>query len=221
MICVKSRPVRDYRVCEVTFGGVTANQFLKGIAMDSEIFTSLKGNLLMAMPSLADPNFSHSVTCISEHTPEGAVGIVVNRIFPDLNAKMIFEELGIECRDRAAAIPIHMGGPVHTNELFILHSGPFEGDGILRINDALALSNSRAILEAIALEGEPDDFVIALGCAGWGPGQLEWEMMQNAWLTVAYDHEIIFKLPVEERWEHAVRLLGIDPDLLVETAGNA
>ena len=189
--------------------------------MDSETFTSLKGNLLMAMPSLADPNFDHSVTCISEHTPEGAVGIVINRIFPELNAKMIFEELGIECGSRAASIPVHVGGPVHTNELFILHTEPLEGIGILRVNETLALSNSRAILEAIAMERAPTDFVIALGCAGWGPGQLEWEMMQNAWLTVACDHEIIFRLPMEERWERAVRNLGIDPDLLVETAGNA
>jgi putative transcriptional regulator len=188
--------------------------------MTSENFASLKGHFLMAMPSLADPNFHRTVTCISEHTAEGAVGIVVNQVHADLNAKMIFDELGITCHARAAQIPIHIGGPVHINELFILHAGPCDRDGF-QISDELILSNSRPLLEAIAADRGPHAFMIALGCAGWGPGQLEWEMMQNAWLTLPCDHDIIFKLPVDERWEHAVRRLGIDPDLLIETAGNA
>jgi putative transcriptional regulator len=189
--------------------------------MNLQTFTSLKGHFLMAMPNLADPNFEHSVTCISEHTPEGAVGIVVNRVYPELNAEVIFNELGIECNDDASKIPIHNGGPVHANELFILHTGPFVGDGFLMITGELALSNSRAVLEAIAAGQGPQDFVIALGCAGWGPGQLESEMLQNAWLTLPCAYDIIFKLPIDERWESAIRRLGIDPDMLIETAGNA
>jgi putative transcriptional regulator len=189
--------------------------------MTSDAFTSLKGHFLMAMPSLADPNFHRSVTCISEHTPDGAVGIVISQVYPHINAKMIFDELGIECLDEASLISIHRGGPVHADELFVLHSQPAAWDGHLAITDELALSNSRSILEAIAMDQGPKAFLIALGCAGWGPGQLEWEMMQNAWLTLPCSQDIIFHLPVEERWESAMRRLGIDPDLIIETAGNA
>lgn len=175
----------------------------------------------MAMPSLADPNFSHSVTCISEHTPEGAFGIVINRIFEGLNAGMIFEELGIKYGSHAEKIPVYVGGPVHANELFVLHGRPFEGDNLLLVNDNLALNNSKAILEAIAADEGPEHYIITLGCAGWGGGQLEWEMKQNAWLTLPCEQEIIFEMPVEDRWSNAIKRLGIDPDLLTETAGNA
>ena len=137
--------------------------------MASDNFTSLKGHFLMAMPSLADPNFRHSVTCISEHTPEGAVGIIVNQIYPQLNAKMIFDELGIECHDQSALIPIHIGGPVHSNELFVLHADPLNWSGHLMINEDLGLSNSRIILEGIGRGQGPRAFIIALGCAGWEP----------------------------------------------------
>ena len=189
--------------------------------MKTESFTSLKGHFLMAMPSLADPNFYHSVTCISEHTPEGAVGIIINRAHADLSAKLIFDELGIEYTLEAAGMPIYIGGPVHVNELFVLHSQPFDMDGYVMINSDLALGNSKAMLEAIAMGKGPKSCLIALGCAGWGPGQLEWELMQNAWLTLPCCLDLIFDLPVKERWETAIRRLGIDPDMITETAGNA
>ena len=191
------------------------------LGMEPETFASLKGNFLMAMPSLADPNFRHSVTCISEHTAEGAVGIIVNQTYPQINAKMIFDELEMPCLEKSARIPIHNGGPVHANEIFVLHGKPFDWSGHLIINENLALSNSRSILEAISLGKGPRNFLIALGCAGWGPGQLEWEMMQNAWLTLPCTHDILFELPLEERWDSAIRRLGIDPDLIIDTAGNA
>lgn len=181
----------------------------------------LKGYFVIAMPSLADTNFSHTVTCISEHTAEGAVGIVVNKVHRELNARMIFEELDIACAPGAEQIPVHIGGPVHYNELFVLHSASPDWRGALEINEQLALSNSRAILEAIAQQRGPSSFIISLGCAGWGPGQLEWELRQNAWLTGPCSHDIIFRLPVEMRWEKAIKQLGIDPDLLSETAGHA
>ncbi len=181
----------------------------------------LKGHFLMAMPGLNDPNFNRSVTCISEHTPDGAVGMVINRTFKGLNAKIIFQELGIALSGDADKIPIHIGGPVHHNELFVLHDVPLDWENSLMINDHLALSNSREILEAIAQERGPRAFVIALGCAGWAPGQLEQEMQQNCWLSTPCSNDIIFNMPVEERWKNAIRLLGIDPDLLTDTAGHA
>lgn len=175
----------------------------------------------MAMPALADPNFRQSVTCITEHTDEGAVGIVVNRIHEGISGKMIFEELGMEYTHAAGAIPIHIGGPVHTNEVFVLHGKPLEWESSLRINDNLALSNSRSILEAIASGNGPQSFVMALGCAGWGAGQLEWEMAQNAWLTIPCSNDIIFTMPIAERWENAIKRLGIDPNKLSHMAGHA
>jgi putative transcriptional regulator len=189
--------------------------------MSSQAFPSLKGHFLMAMPGMADPNFQQTVTCISEHTSEGAVGIVVNRVFDGLSAQQIFDELEIESNSAAGEIPVHYGGPVHGNELFVLHGAPFEGDGLLRINEGLALNNSRQVIEAIAMGNGPSQFLIALGCAGWGAGQLEWEMKENAWLFLPCVLDIIFEMPIENRWESAINQLGIDPDLLSGTAGNA
>jgi len=189
--------------------------------MENQIPDSLKGQFLMAMPSLADPNFSQTVTCICEHTPEGAVGIVVNRVHPPLSGKDIFEELKIKCLPGAESIPIHIGGPVHLNEIFVLHGPPFGWEGSLMITPTLAMSNTKDILESLSMGRGPESFIISLGCAGWGAGQLESELKQNAWLTSPVFEEVIFRLPIEARWEEAVRKIGIDPALLSDTAGHA
>ncbi len=183
--------------------------------------TSLKGYFLIAMPALVDPNFRQSVTCISEHNDNGAVGIVISQVHAGLSARMIFEELGIYFNDRAEKIPIHIGGPVHTNELFVLHGSPLRWEDTLIISEHLALSNSKDILEAIAQGAGPAEFVIALGCAGWAPGQLEWELSQNAWLVCPSDKEIIFGAPIENRWMNAIQKMGIDPQSLSYSAGRA
>jgi putative transcriptional regulator len=183
--------------------------------------TSLKGYFLMAMPALMDPNFRQSVTCITEHTDDGAVGIVINRVHKGLRAKMIFEELEISTDGRVDAIPIHIGGPVHSNELFVLHGPPLAWGSSLIVSDALALSNSREILQAIAQGNGPISYIITLGCAGWASGQLEWELSQNAWLVAPCNRNVIFSIPVEERWESAIRDMGIDPQSLTHAAGHA
>lgn len=182
---------------------------------------SLKGHFLMAMPGLADPNFAYTVTCICEHVPEGAVGIVVNHVHAFLSAKDIFEELGIRHIPETERMPIHLGGPVHIDEIFVLHGHPFHWQGCLMITPFLAMSNTRDILEAAAMGRGPESLIIVLGCAGWGPQQLEAEIRHNAWLTGTASKEVIFDLPVEARWERAVRDIGIDPALLSDTAGNA
>ena len=182
---------------------------------------TLKGQFLIAMPSMLDFNFSQTVTCLSEHTADGAMGIVVNRVIPSLMAGTIFKELKIDHTASAAEIPIHLGGPVHENEIFILHGQPFSWEGCLRITPTLALSNTIDLIEAIARGEGPEAFLISLGCAGWGPGQLESEISQNAWLTCPVDEKIIFESNVDTRWEEAVRVLGIDPVLLSDTPGHA
>ena len=173
------------------------------------------------MPGLNDPNFFQSVTCLSEHNQKGAMGIVITRVHQEINAKMIFDELEIPTLPQAKEIPIHIGGPVHMNELFVLHTAPFTWEGSMMITGSLALSNSRDILQAIADGSGPRSFIIALGCAGWGPGQLESEIRSNAWINGPYSEEIAFQMEVERRWEAAMQRIGIDPALLSDTAGHA
>jgi len=182
---------------------------------------SFKGQFLIAMPGLKDPNFFQTVTFICEHTQAGAVGVVINRVYPSLTGKEIFEELDIGCNSEASALQIHIGGPVHVDEIFVLHGPPFSWQGCLVVSPFLALSNTIDILNALAAGSGPKSFMISLGCAGWGPGQLEYEIKENAWLTGAVSDEIVFSTPIESRWEVAVRKLGIDPNSLTQTAGHA
>jgi putative transcriptional regulator len=189
--------------------------------MSGDVTASLKGHLLMAMPGLSDPNFAQTVTCICEHTEEGAMGIVVNRLHEGLAARDIFEELSIAVAADAPGATVHLGGPVHAGELFVLHGVPLEWEATLRVTPSLGLSNTRDILEAIAGGRGPSAFLISLGCAGWGPGQLEAEIRENAWLTQPVDEDLLFRLPVEARWGEALRRIGVDPLLLSDTPGHA
>ena len=189
--------------------------------MENNSPVSFKGQFLMAMPLLVDQNFYQTVTCICEYTPAGAVGIVVNRVHPSLSGKDIFNELEIESISGAESIPIHIGGPVHIGEIFVLHGPPFGWEGCLMITSNLAMSNTRDILEAVATGRGPKSFIVALGCAGWGPGQLESEIKENVWLTSPVFEEILFDMPIEERWEEAIKKVGVDPAMLLNTSGHA
>jgi putative transcriptional regulator len=182
---------------------------------------SLKGHLLMAMPGLADPNFARSVTLICEHTGGGAMGVTIDRISPNLTADMIFRELGIDYWSEVGATPIYHGGPVHVDEIFILHGPPFTWEGCLMVTASIALSNTLDLLNAIAREEGPKSFMILIGCAGWGEGQLEDELRQNAWVTCKADQAVIFDAPADKRWEMAMNQMGINPDLLSNFSGNA
>jgi putative transcriptional regulator len=175
----------------------------------------------MAMPGLSDPNFFQTVTCICEHNAYGAMGIVVNRRHEALRGREIFKELNLPHTPAAGALPIYSGGPVHEDELFILHGAPFGWDACLEVTPALGLSNTRDILEAIAQDRGPKSFSISLGCAGWGAGQLEMEIKDNAWLTHPLFEESILDWPVETRWEEALRRMGVNPTRLSDTAGHA
>ena len=182
---------------------------------------SLSGQFVVAMPALADPNFFQTITCIAEHNDQGALGVIVNRMHALLSASDIFNELKLKVTIDAQKVPVYIGGPVHMDEVFVLHGRPFGWQGCLPITDSLALSNSVDILAAIARGDGPQDYLIALGCAGWGPGQLENELHDNAWLIGTASSEIIFKTDIAVRWEGALREMGVDPVLLSDTAGNA
>ena len=189
--------------------------------MELEYPESLKGHFLMAMPALNDPNFFRSVTFLCEHTQAGAVGIIVNRVHDELTQRDIFTELDIDYLPQAASGVVYIGGPVHANELFVLHGPPFDWRGCLTITPTLAMSNTSDILKAVAEGKGPKAYLITLGCAGWGPGQLEGEIKRNDWLTSPVDEEIMFELPVESKWEAAIKRVGVDPAFLIDSAGHA
>lgn len=181
----------------------------------------MKGHFLIAMPGLMDPNFHRTVTLICEHSHEGAVGVVIDRPLSGLSGGNIFKELNIPFVEELGGIPIFFGGPVHTGEIFVLHGPPFHWKGCLTVTPSFGLSNTIDIIESIAMGNGPNEFLIVLGCSGWGGGQLESEMKENAWLTCAASENIAFHTPPERKWMAAIQRLGIDPELLSGEAGHA
>jgi len=175
--------------------------------MTDEISQSMKGKFLLAIPGLPDPNFSQTVTCMCEHNEFGALGFIVNRLHPLLTGRELFEDLEIQCDKSVDTLEIYLGGPVQPSGVFVLHGPPFEWNESLRVTDRLALSNSRDILEAIALQKGPDLFMILLGCAGWGPIQLDNELNDSAWLTCPISEDIIFSTSTELRYEQAIMMI--------------
>ena len=183
--------------------------------------TNLTNHFLIAMPSLEDGNFSQSVTYICEHNDNGALGITINRL-SDIQLGEIFQQLDIECDDPAIRDQlVYVGGPVQQDRGFLLHSPPGNWESSLQVTDDICVTTSRDILQAIARGEGPEDVIIALGYAGWGGGQLEYEMSENAWLSCPSSKDILFHTPVEKRWEAAARLLGIDLQLLSSDTGHA
>jgi len=182
---------------------------------------SLSNHFLIAMPQLADPNFTHTVTYICEHNSEGALGIVINRPL-ELHLDEILEQMSLEAKEPATThIQIHSGGPVQQERGFVIHKSSQAWDASLQISSEISVTSSRDILHAIADGNGPDPLFIALGYAGWGSGQLDQEMLDNAWLSGPADLDILFKLPSEQRWEAAASLLGIDITTLPSEAGHA
>jgi putative transcriptional regulator len=183
--------------------------------------SSLRNHFLIAMPGLADPNFSHTVTYICEHNEEGAMGLVINRLM-DISLADVLDQMKIEpSRKLDTSVAIHEGGPVQPEHGFVIHSPVGAWESSLSITEEMALSTSKDILTAIAHAEGPAHYLIALGYAGWGPGQLEHEMTQNAWLSGPASTEILFELPLENRWAAAAALLGVDLNLISSEIGHA
>ena len=182
--------------------------------MSDEHSDSLKGRFLIAMPGLPDPNFSQTVTCMCEHNAAGALGFIVNRIHPLLTGRELFDDLNIETNDAIDTLKVYLGGPVQPSGVFILHGPPFDWQGCMPVTPWCGLSNTRDILEAIARGEGPESVLILLGCAGWGPLQLDNEIHDNAWLTCPVSQEILFDIPPELRWERAMMQIGVNSDNL-------
>lgn len=183
---------------------------------------SLKHHLLIAMPQLADPNFHHSVTYLIEHNEDGAMGLTLNRPM-DVSLMDIFADLEIEClAPPSGRHQLVAGGPVQPETGFILHP-PTEKvwQSSVPVDNDLWLTTSRDILEAIASGDGPEHSLLALGYAGWAAGQLEQELAENAWLSTPASAELIFEVPVDQRWQAAAARLGIDVNLISTEAGHS
>lgn len=186
-----------------------------------ENVTNLTGHLLIAMPSMLDPNFERTVTYICEHSDQGALGIVVNQPL-DMDIGEVLAQLSLQPADPGIAnTPIIRGGPVELQRGFVIHQAPQGWDSTVAVAENIFVTTSQDILGAIAAGDGPDQALLALGYAGWGAGQLEEELSANAWLSVPASPDIIFSTPFEDRWRQAASLLGIDIATLSSEAGHA
>jgi len=174
------------------------------------------------MPTLADPNFSHSVTLVCEHSERGALGVVINRPL-EMRMSEVLNQLSLATEvARLRDMPVLAGGPVQRDRGFVLHrpaACPYEST--MPVSDTLWVTTSRDVLAALAAGSGPEQAVMALGYAGWEAGQLEEEVRQNAWLTVPCDDALVFELPYEQRWHAAARLLGVELSRISSQAGRA
>jgi putative transcriptional regulator len=184
-------------------------------------FSSFTGHLLIAMPGLPDPNFSGTVTLICEHNEDGAMGLVINHP-TDIQLKDIFEQMGLDFEGASSEAPVLSGGPVSLERGFILHQPTTtQWDASIQITDDIVLTASKDIIDALATPNGPSPSLMLLGYAGWGPGQLEAEIMENSWLTTPASSEIVFATPFKDRFKQSALSAGIDFGKLSGGAGRA
>jgi len=189
----------------------------------------LDGQLLIAMPLMSDRRFARSVVYLCAHSEDGAMGLIINQRAPHISFPDLLERLGILPSDtedglsnEILSMSIHVGGPVETGRGFVLHSSDyFANDSTLPIEDGVCLTATIDILKAIAAGEGPDQAILALGYAGWSPGQLESEIQANGWLNCPADLDLIFEPDVESKYTRALAKIGIDPSHLVSDSGHA
>ena len=183
---------------------------------------SLTGQLLIAMPQMMDPRFARSVVYVCAHSEdEGAMGLVVNKLLASLTMEELFSHLKLDASVLGGARPVHFGGPVEPGRGFVLHTADYREDATLVIGDGFAVTATLDILRAIGRGGGPSRSLLALGYAGWAPGQLDAEMQANGWLSVSADSDLVFDADFEAKWRRALAKLGIDLTMLSTDAGHA
>ena len=187
----------------------------------NELDGYLERQLLLAMPGMVDSNFVGSVTLLCQHNEAGAIGIMINRL-SNFTLGEIFSQLHIDCgNDTIRTLPVLEGGPVAPDRGFVLHS-PHQGyESSMEVGQEIMVTTSRDVLADIAVGSGPEKYIVALGYAGWGGGQLENEMLANAWLSVSADTDIVFDMPLPSRFDEALGRLGIKIDRLHSEAGHA
>lgn len=182
----------------------------------------LSGKLLIAMPGMGDPRFDRSVIFVCAHSGDGAMGLIVNKPAADLTFDALLKQLGITKTERARPIRVHFGGPVEHARGFVLHSADYGGEGTtLKVDEHFGMTATIDILEAIAHGVGPNASLLALGYAGWGPGQLEDEIGRNGWLTCEAEPDLVFSERNDRKWQLALKTLGVDPLTLSAAAGRA
>ncbi|WP_422039934.1 YqgE/AlgH family protein [Roseibium sp.] len=190
---------------------------------------SLEGQFLIAMPSMADSRFEHSVIYLCSHSEQGAMGLVVNQIARHLSLEELLIQLDIVNDESSIRLPdsvrdmnVHKGGPVEVERGFVLHSDDFMlNQSTLTIDNGICLTATLEILRALAQGDGPEQAILALGYAGWAPGQLENEIQANGWLTAPADPEILFDTDFDAKWHRALGSMGVDPAMLYTDAGHA
>lgn len=184
--------------------------------------SNLSGKLLIAMPDMGDPRFAHSVIFLCAHSKDGAMGLIVNKPQSAIRFSTLLDQLEISRAPDVKEIRVHFGGPVEMSRGFVLHSLDYRSEvGTLEVDGQIGMTATLDVLEDMARGKGPQTALLALGYAGWGPGQLEDEIGQNGWLTCDLRSEIIFGRANEHKWTAALKVLGIDPVLLSSTAGHA
>ena len=188
----------------------------------------LDGQLLIAMPSMADPRFHRAVIYLCAHSEEGAMGLIINQRAPHITLPKLLEQLEITAGSshpvatRGTSMAVHCGGPVETSRGFVLHSSDyFAADSTLPINESMCLTATVDILRAIAKGNGPNRAILALGYAGWAPGQLEHEIQSNGWLNCPADYDVVFDGDLENKYARALEVLGVHPSHLVGISGHA
>jgi putative transcriptional regulator len=183
---------------------------------------TLQGKLLVAMPGIGDPRFEGAVIMMCAHDAEHAMGVVINKPRDEITLSEVLEHLGLHAIDEVAGRMVLDGGPVRPDRGFVLHSEDFEaGEATQDVAPGIRLTATRDVLEAVAGEHAPERFVLALGCAGWGAGQIEDELRHNAWLVVDANNAIIFGDKHADKWAAAIKTLGFDPSQLMGETGSA
>jgi putative transcriptional regulator len=181
----------------------------------------MTGQLLIAMPSMTDPNFHRTVTYICEHSGLGALGLVINRPL-EMALSDVFAQLALEPEGKVpVSQPVLRGGPVQTERGFVVHESPLEWEATMEVSESIYVTTSQDILSSLAAGTGPERALIVLGYAGWGAGQLEAEIRENAWLNVPADKQIVFETPFEKRWKAAANKLGVDLTTMSPDAGHA
>jgi putative transcriptional regulator len=202
-----------------------ASDFSATSATSATVDLNLADHFLIAMPSMLDPVFGGTVIYLCEHNAHGALGVIINKP-TDMTMEVLLEriDLELEIAPHRAPIdkkPVMFGGPVQVERGFVLHAPLGRFSSMMKVTNDVALTTSKDVLEAVAAGNGPERILVSLGCSGWGAGQLEQEIAKNGWLTVRADPNIVFDLPIEERFAAAMKLLGIDPMMLTGEAGHA
>lgn len=181
----------------------------------------LTGQILIAMPSMNDGRFDHSVIYIIAHDAQGAMGLILNKPIEGFTFHDLLYQIDLKPSKQTPTPPVYYGGPVEVGRGFVLHSPDFTSPTTIQINDDFSLSATLEVIEAIALGNGPEYEILTLGYAGWSPGQLDDELKENVWLCASTTGEFIFENPRETLWEDALHLMGIDPENLSEALGHA